>query len=774
MSEVSLLPIDNSVAESSVNVEKNSWKKWAGLCVLSLGLAIIVIDTTLLNVSLSTIIKDLNTDLQSLQWVITGYALVLAAFTITGGRLGDLFGRKRMFILGAIIFALGSFIASVSHSIPVLLAGEAIIEGIGAALMMPATASLVVANFKGKDRATAFGIWGAVAGASSAIGPLLGGYLTSHYSWRWGFRINVFIAAIVVIGSMLLLKESLDERKPGLDWWGVILSSLGLLSITFGIIESSSLGWWTAKKTFEIFGHQVSFGNISLVPIAIAFGLLLMALFFWWENYTEKRGNSPLVSLKLMQNEQFMSGALTTAILTLGMAGMVFALPVFLQTVNNLDAFNTGLALLPMSIALLIFAPLSGVLSKKITPKYLIQAGLLIDVVAAFILRATIKVDMPVSHLIPGLALYGMGMGMVMAPISNLVLSAVPVEMSGEASGVNNTLRQVGATLGAAIIGAAVLTSLSTHLVNGIQNSPIVSNVAKQQIIQGVTDSGSNIQFGLYHALPKTTPVLEAQEMQALVKESSARATQDAYVYSAFFAFLCFIASLFLPKTNINDTEASKIKETHGRRKIVIAIVLLVIDIAMLVFLLKQSANKAVATGLMPNAEQIRADFRPDAPIVIPPVNTDVSTSSTSTIVYFSSPRGGIINTTTPNAESVQILEPTIYSNVNLGFSMVISNLWQATESNDGHTIIFTNAKGENISVQVYSAPSEGLSLVESQLSGSDSVRNLTKSTFQGDPALEFRTTTGLQAVAVIHGNKLYYIMGSTISGEPISTFKFQ
>src|SRR5216110_2707855 len=179
-------------------------RKWAPLLVLSLALAIIIIDTTLLNVSLSTLIRELHTNLQSLQWVISAYSLTLAALTVTGGRMGDLLGRKRMFRFGAFVFAAGSFLASVSNSVSTLLWGESIIEGIGAALMMPATASLLVSRYRGHDRALAFGIWGGVAAAASAIGPILGGFLTTHYSWRWGFRINVFVVAILLLGSIII------------------------------------------------------------------------------------------------------------------------------------------------------------------------------------------------------------------------------------------------------------------------------------------------------------------------------------------------------------------------------------------------------------------------------------------------------------------------------------------------------------------------------------------------------------------------------------------
>jgi len=205
--------------------EPRGFRKWGTLAVLSLALAIILIDSTLLNVALKTLIVDLHTTLQKLQWVISAYSLILAAFRVTGGRMGDLFGRKRMFILGAITFVAGAVVASVSHSFPVLLLGESIIEGIGAALMMPATA-------------VAFGIWGAVAAAATAIGPIVGGFLTTHYSWRWGFRINVIVVAILLAGSPLVKDEREPEEKQ-IDWLGVFLSSvaLGRASLVGGIAD---------------------------------------------------------------------------------------------------------------------------------------------------------------------------------------------------------------------------------------------------------------------------------------------------------------------------------------------------------------------------------------------------------------------------------------------------------------------------------------------------------------------------------------------------------
>src|SRR5437588_1043272 len=205
------------MARSVNRVAVRLFHKWGELMVLSLALAIIIIDSTLLNVSLSTLIRDLHTNLQSLQWVISAYSLILAALTVTGGRMGDLFGRKKMFMGGAVIFVIGAVVASISHSFPVLLLGESIIEGIGAALMMPATASLLVSKYRGHDRAIAFGIWGGVAAAASAIGPILGGFLTTHFSWRWGFRINLFVVALLLLGSVIVEDKQQSEGKR-IDW----------------------------------------------------------------------------------------------------------------------------------------------------------------------------------------------------------------------------------------------------------------------------------------------------------------------------------------------------------------------------------------------------------------------------------------------------------------------------------------------------------------------------------------------------------------------------
>ncbi len=536
------------------------WRKWVPVLVLALGLAIIIIDTTLLNVSPGNVIRDLNTDIQKIQWVITAYSLTLAALTITGGRLGDLLGRKRMFVVGAIIFAIGSYIASISRNVGTMIAGESIIEGIGAALMMPATASLLVSTYKGRDRAIAMGIWGGVAGAASAVGPILGGYLTTHFSWRWGFRINIVVALLLVLGSVIIKECRDEEEKPGLDIPGVILSSTGMLAMIFGIIESSTYGWWKAKEAFISFGHTLNFGGYSIVPLSLLIGLILLISFVVWELETAKRGNTPLVSMTLFKNQQFVSSVGITMIMALAQAGLIFSIPIFLQSVRGLDAFETGMAFLPMSIAALIFAPMSAFFSNKIAPKRLIQIGFISMVAGIAFIYKTLNVDSTSQDLIPGMIFYGIGMGLMMAQINNMALSAVSIQEAGEASGVNNTLRQIGATLGAAVIGAALLTALSTNLIDGINDSKVIPDKAKAQISAEVSSQTSNVEFGGGARIGQNIPQKITDEITLISHRATTDSNKMALLYTFFATIVGFLATFFLPRQKNLEVERSATK----------------------------------------------------------------------------------------------------------------------------------------------------------------------------------------------------------------------
>ena len=525
---------------------RSVFRKWTPLFVLSLSLAIILIDMTLLNVALATIIRDLDTTTQKIQWVITAYSLTIAALMITGGRLGDLYGRKKMFMLGALTFAVGSYICSISHNVPTMIAGESVIEGIGAALMMPATLSLLVSTYRGRDRAVAFGIWGGVAGAATAIGPLLGGWVTSNYSWRWAFRINIFVVAVLLAGS-LLIKESRDrEERPELDWVGVILSSSGLFFLVYGIIESSTYGWFKANEPFTLF-NRVTFGTISVSLYSIVLGVVILAGFVLWEKRLERGPRTPLVSLKLFRNGQFVSGASITGIVAMGQAGLIFSLPVFLQAVRGYDAFHTGLALLPLSIAALVAAPLAGVLSNRLGSKLPVQAGLLC-LIGGYAWSILIwNVNSTAADFIGSLAMVGAGIGMMMGQVGNLTLSAVSVQQAGEAAGVNNTSRQLGFTLGTAIIGAVIVASISASMISSVQSSSIIPEPFKDNVKDAVREQVSNVEFGGGAQLPDFIPKDIREEILSISHRSVTKANRTAIAFAAGFSLLALLVSFLLP-----------------------------------------------------------------------------------------------------------------------------------------------------------------------------------------------------------------------------------
>lgn len=541
-------------------LQKHGLAKWLPLIIMSVAMMIIIIDTTVLNVSIRNILNDLNTTVQNIQWVISAYALTLAALTVTGGRLGDLFGRKRMFILGAILFAVGSLVTSIAPNIMWVIIGNAIIEGVGAALMMPATASLLVNEYQGKDRALAFAIWGAVAASAASFGPILGGWLTTNYSWRWAFRINLFVVALLLIGARFLHEARDKAEKIELDAAGILLSSVGLISVVYGVIESSSYGWFAATAPFAVFGHSFTPLGLSIAPIAITAGLALLGVFALFEHKHEQKGHTPLVSLGLFANRQFTAGSLTTAFQALAMSGLIFSTPIFYQSVLHFDAFKTGLGLLPMSLAVMIGAPLALKLTKRFTPKQVIQIGFFVSIIGAILLYLAFSVDATVWDFAPGLALFGLGLGFGFSQLSNLTLSAVSVNQSGEASGVNNTLRQVGQSFGSAIIGAALLATISSSVVKNVESSPDLPAQMKPAVVEQVKAAGSNIEFASTEDHKNIPPAI-AKVITTASEQATVDGNKTAMSLTIFFTIATLLTSILLP--NIRDLETGEPATEH-------------------------------------------------------------------------------------------------------------------------------------------------------------------------------------------------------------------
>lgn len=526
--------------------KKSFWQKWVTVVITAMSLFVIVIDTTILNVSLTDVKTDLNTDLSTIQWAITIYALVMGAFLITGGKLGDIYGRKKMFMIGMVLYGIGTLIAALAPNAAVLIIGWSIFEGIGGALMMPNTQSLLTENYTGKDRALAMGVWGGVAGAGAAFGPIFGGYLTTNASWRWAFGLELVVVILVLALSYTIPKSKLGNKRPRLDNIGVALSSLGLASLVYGIIESTDYGWWKAKKVWEFFGMEVDLGYLSIVPVFILFGSILLGIFYWWLKTAEQKKREPLFTLSIFKSKQFNSSLIVIGLMALSQAGMMFTLAPLLQGVRGYSAFETGLAFLPMSIAMMISAPLGTKLNKFIKPKYLIQTGLIISIIAAFLIQKEISLTVEAKDLRLGMFLTGVGMGFVMAQIMNMVMSSVPKKEVGQASGLNSTVRQIGMALGTAILGTVLLTVMTNTFVDEVKKSEVLSQPVKNLMVNDIEENGLKMGEGQDSDKGKTLPLYK--EINKIANTATVEANKETYYYTASFFALALIGSIWLPR----------------------------------------------------------------------------------------------------------------------------------------------------------------------------------------------------------------------------------
>jgi EmrB/QacA subfamily drug resistance transporter len=453
-----------AIADGAPSVEPSAARKWSTLLVVLMCTVIVVLDNTILNVAIPTILRDFHTTLPSLQWVITGYSLTFATCLIIGGRLGDLYGHRRVLIVGAALFCAGSLLASESWNVGSLIVGEAIIEGIGASLMLPATLAVLSTTFEGRQRATAFAAWGAIVGSAAALGPVLGGFLTTNYSWRWSFRINVIVAPLAIIGTLLVVaRDRTARRREELDLPGAACIALGMFLLVFGLSEGGTYGWLRALRAFHIAGVEVwpAGAPVSVIPVVFALAGGVLFAFYVLERRRGRADRGPLFDFALLQHRTFRYGLLTTTVVAMGQLGMMFALALFLQEGKHLSAMDNGLWMLPLGGSMLVAAPFAGRLVHRVGVTAVVRAGLLTQAAGMGYLATAFSVHAGFWRLLPGLVAYGIGAGCASSQLTNVVLGEIPMDKSGVASGTNSTVRQVGNSLGIAVIGAVVTAQRS-------------------------------------------------------------------------------------------------------------------------------------------------------------------------------------------------------------------------------------------------------------------------------------------------------------------------
>jgi len=437
-------------------------KQLLTLVVCCLAISVIVIDFTIVNNALPSIQATFSgVSVKDLEWITSLYGLLFGSFLLTWGKLGDEFGRKRILVTGIAIFVIGSVIDGLSANLSQMLVGRSI-QGFGAAMASPSTLSILSTTFTGKARSTAFGLWGAVAGAAGVIGPLMGGYFTTYVTWRWSFLINVPLGAATLAVALYAIRESrFRDPKYTTDYLGVTLVTLGLSSLLFGFIEAQTYGWLVSNETFTLGGFTWPFTSISVPVVCFIAGAILMAGFTVSQVQRSRVGKVPLFDFSLLKYRAFRYGLFTVGIVAVGEFATIFIYSIYFQIARGLPAIDSAINLAPFAIGMFIFSPIAGRLSNRFGPRRIVTVGMVIETIALFTLFLITGDSTPFYYFYPVFALFGAGFGLSLPQLTNAVLASVPFQRAGVASAANNTIRQVSAAFGVAVLGAIMVAQIS-------------------------------------------------------------------------------------------------------------------------------------------------------------------------------------------------------------------------------------------------------------------------------------------------------------------------
>ena len=530
-------------------------KKWGTLITMSLAMFIIVIDTTIMNVSISALVVDLNTTVVGVQSAISIYAMVMASLMLIGSRLSNILGTKHIFVAGLIVYGIGTTLASLAHSLPVMIIGWSVMEGIGAAMMIPTIQVLLRKRYQDEDLAFSYGIIAAVAAVGAALGPIVGGFFTTYVSWRWAFRTELVIVIIVLFLARTLTADERTEDRPSLDYLGSLLSIVGWSSIVLGILQAQEYGFFLAKKPFMVGEMTIAPFGLSISPVMIGFGIVMIMLLVQWEEHLEEIGGDGLFSPSIFKTPGLKSSITVRFMQMAVMAGYLYIFPLMLQLSFSYTAMQTGIALMPFSLSLLVMAILGSKLSSKFFANRIIITGFVLATAGLGVLGASIKPDVSVSDLAMG-ALFGFGLGLINSQILNLILSSVRPELTAETSGVNSTFEQLGNAIGVALIGTVLMGVLAVGAQNGIQASAVIPQEAKATLSTAVEDgiqlaSTAEIEKGIEKSGAAAAVTEEVLNIYGLARTQAFRAGVSLLT---FFALIALVLSFRLPKRKLVST----------------------------------------------------------------------------------------------------------------------------------------------------------------------------------------------------------------------------
>jgi EmrB/QacA subfamily drug resistance transporter len=520
MSRTAGVPSASTASESSGSQERNPWLI---LLVLCGAIFMLLLDTTIVNVAQQKIKEGLNADLSQIQWILDSYILAFAVLMLSFGRLGDIYGRKKMFVTGMAVFIAASGLCGLSHWIANLLGISGataliifrVLQGMGGALMMPQTLSLITVAFPPQKRGAAMGVWGSVVALGAVLGPLLGGYIVTDYPWEWIFLINIPVGIIAILATLVIVPESRDPLASGkLDWGGLIFSAIAIFALVYALIEGPKFGW-TSPQTI----------GLLLVSAAV------FAIFVWWERHVA----DPMVKLELFGIRNFWVANVIGLAIPFGLFGIFFPMTVFLQGALGMTPLEAGLTMMPMSLMLMFVAPVSGRLSDRIGARWILTTGIALVAVGILFITSQVSATTNWRTLLPALVITGTGMGMTFAPMTAAAMSQVPPRISGSASGILNTSRNIGQLLGIAVLGSILQSRLGLHAGSEFRSLPIGDGALRDQIAELVHE-------GRMEAIPSIIPPGQRDLLPIIF--DSMKQVFVLSMHETFYvgALICFVA----------------------------------------------------------------------------------------------------------------------------------------------------------------------------------------------------------------------------------------
>ena len=535
---------------TGTNTAESTAKARIVLLTLAAGQFLMALDSSVMNVSIATVAEDVGTTVTGVQGAITAYTLVMAMFMIPGGKVGALIGRKRAFMIGCVIYGCGSLTTALAPNLTVLLIGWSFLEGIGAALILPAIVALVAGNFATKRRPAAYGLVAAAGAVAIAVGPLIGGVATTYFSWRW-----VFAGEVLVVLGILVLGRRIADAPVGegarIDLVGAVLSALGLGVFVYGVLRSDEWGWFQPKP------DAPSWLGISLVVWLMLAGLLLIWLFLRWEARMVERHREPLVDPAMLENKQLTGGLTMFFFQYLVQMGVFFLVPLYLSVALGLSALETGARLLPLSLTLLAAAVLIPRYLPDVSPRRVVRLGVFALFAGAVVLLAALDADAGAEIVTIPMLLIGLGMGALASQLGSVTVSAVPEARSAEVGGVQNSVTNLGASIGTALAGSILIAAMTTSFLTSVEQNPDIPAEVKSQ---ATVELESGVPFlsdaELGSALDEAGTSEEVSQA-ALDANEEARidGLRSAVAILAFAALLAMFFTSRIPKTQPGSTK---------------------------------------------------------------------------------------------------------------------------------------------------------------------------------------------------------------------------